>query len=106
MRSAILLLTLLGMAQPSAAQPWRCSFEAVCRAGSPCSEAAWRLSIETGDDGAQLVTTRGTTILTTLGQDSFAGPDMLITIASGGTATLTAHDAPARSYLGHCEDLG
>lgn len=96
-------LVLLFLASPAGAEAWACSFEAVCRAGSPCTGATWQLQIRGTEDAAVLVSAQGETPLTQLSEQAYASPDLLVTISATGTATLTAHDLPARSYLGYCE---
>jgi hypothetical protein len=101
-------IVFLMITSPAAAEHWSCAFDAICRAGTPCTAAQWNLEIEAGDgQDATLRSARGATRLTQTNETarSFAGPDILVTINSEGVATLTAHDAPARSYLGICEDV-
>jgi len=101
------LALILIASLPAAAEPWTCTFTALCAAGAACADTDWRVNIDVIEGGFRLWSETGETPLVPIGTTgrAYAAPDMLLTIAQEGTATLTAHDTPARSYLGRCEDL-
>ena len=103
MRAVLALLAALPA--PVLAESRACAFTASCQTGRACLATHWALELDTSDDMVILRSDRGETVLTALGDNSFAAPGILLSVRPGGVATLTTHGPPVESHLGDCAVL-